>query len=1008
MSRPWSTPELTGIGRLPMHAVPHPDRIDLDGTWRFQLLPDPEQGPGPDWGTIAVPGLWTMSGTWDLPHYTNVGMPFPDEPPVPPARNPTGVYERTIAIPPAWAGRRVVLHVGAAESVLLVDLDGERIAVGKDSHLATEVELAERATPGEHRLRLTVVKWSDASWIEDQDQWWHGGISRSVFLYATDPIHLADLRIDTGLDADLATGTLAVAVRVGFGSAGPGPGWRLEVTSPALAAPLTAPVVVPDPDAAPHFLSDAETRQVSRAAAGLPQEPGEGPAADALREQWFGAPTGSARITARLPAIAPWSAERPTLHDLVVTLRDPSGAVHETVTRRIGFRRVEVRGTDLLLNGKRVLLRGANRHDIDPRTGRVVSEATMRADLLAMKRFGFNALRTAHYPNDPRLCDLADELGLWVIAEADIESHALWGTLCDDPRYLPAWVERVARMAIRDLHHPSIIAWSLGNESGSGLNHHAAAGWLRAFDPSRPLHYEGAIKLDWTAGAALTDIVCPMYPPIDTIVDHARSGRLRAPLILCEYSHAMGNSNGNLAEYWEAFETTPGLQGGFIWEWRDHGLLQRLPDGTERWAYGGDFGDVPNDGSFCCDGLCVPDGSAKPVRWALGARALPVAVAATPDLAASGRIAIRNRRDVTDLRDLAATWELAIDGIAVGGGPLPLPALDPGAEAVSAIPGWRTPAPGPGAEAWLTVTFTYAVAQPWAAAGDPVGEAQLLVAVGLPAPDPLPSGAAVPLDADGRLLHPALADGPRLALWRAPTDNDRIGGLAARWSALGVDRLTDGPAEVTRSDGTTVVRRTVRTAAGHAIPHTVRMTAAADGTIHVAEEVELPAELADLPRVGTLRAVRPGLESCTWLGRGPIETYPDRRRAGTIGRWRSTVAAQQGRYVRPQESGGHADVRWVELRDALGEGIRIACDAPRQVSFTHVRAEELDRATHDVEVRPCPETIVHLDAGHRGVGTASCGPDTLPAWRLPAGTWRWRWSIGPAAPDADDAGGGPA
>ena len=325
-------------------------------------------------------------------------------------------------------------------------------------------------------------------------------------------------------------------------------------------------------------------------------------------------------------------------------LRSPGGEVVETAELRIGFRRVEIRGVDLLINGKRVYLRGINRHDFDQVTGRVISVESMRADLVLMKRFGFNAVRTSHYPNDPAFTDLTDELGLYVIAEADIESHAFQSTLCDDPRYLATWVDRVARMVQRDKHHPSIIAWSLGNESGYGANHAAAAAWVRRYDPSRPLHYEGAIRWDWTSDQGGTDLVCPMYPEIGAIVDHANSGLQRHPLIMCEFSHAMGNSNGTLAEYWDAIESTPGLQGGFIWEWWDHGLIQTRPDGTTHWAYGGDFGDEPNDGNFVTDGMVWPDRTPKPALWEHKALAAPVRLGLD---AATGWPAARSRSGTT-------------------------------------------------------------------------------------------------------------------------------------------------------------------------------------------------------------------------------------------------------------------------------------------------------------------------------------------------------------------------
>ena len=429
--------------------------------------------------------------------------------------------------------------------------------------------------------------------------------------------------------------------------------------------------------------------------------------------------------TTTLPGITAWSSEVPQLYGVKVSLRAPGGEVTEEATLRVGFRRAEVRGLDLLINGKRVLIRGVNRHDFDQLTGRTVTADQMRADLVQMKRFGFNALRTSHYPNDPVLLDIADELGLYVIDEADIESHAFWGTLCDDHRYLGAWVDRVSRMALRDKNHASIILWSLGNESGYGANHDAGAAWLRRYDPSRPLHYEGAIRLDWRSAQGVSDITCPMYPPISAIVAHARSGKQRHPLIMCEYSHAMGNSNGTLAEYWDAIESTPGLQGGFIWEWWDHGLVQRLPDGTTRWTYGGDFGDAPNDGNFCLDGLNWPDRRPKPAMWEHLHLASPVRVTASAEQRARGAVSLRNRGDFRDLGWLRARYEVSAAGEPIREGELVLPSLGPGEEAEVAVPGGLAAAAEPGAEAWLTLRFTTADDAAWAPAGFEVAWAQV-------------------------------------------------------------------------------------------------------------------------------------------------------------------------------------------------------------------------------------------------------------------------------------------
>jgi len=1014
--RPWAEPELTARGRLPMHAVPHADRHPLDGRWRFQLLHAPDEEPGDAWGEAEVPGCWTMQGTWDRPIYTNVQMPFTPRPPEVPAENPTGVYERTFSVPEAWAGRRVVLHVGAAESVLIVELDGAEVGVSKDSHLAAEFDLSDRLADsfhvGEHTLRLTVVKWSDATFIEDQDQWWHGGITRPVFLYATGPAYLADMQIDAGLDLVEATGTLAVEVAVGWRPGHRGPGWRVEAALEGLDGVLRA--AVPDEPPPPGGPGDwAVPGPPRRGALDLQSLA----AAKALTapddiERWRQAEpvmrpprVGVVRLEARVPGVVPWSAEVPALRRLEVVLRAPDGSVVERVQRRIGFRRVEVTDRELLVNGRAVLIRGVNRHDFDPRTGRVVSEEDLRADVVLMKRFGVNAVRTSHYPNDPAFLDLCDELGLYVIDEADIESHAYLDDLCHDPRYRNAWVDRVARMVTRDRHHPSIILWSLGNESGHGANHDAAAGWVRAFDPSRPLHYEGAIRFDWASDQRVSDIVCPMYPPIAGIVAHAGSGRQRHPLIMCEFSHAMGNSNGTLAEYWDAIEATQGLQGGFIWEWRDHGLDQRLPDGTMRSAYGGDFGDVPNDGTFVLDGMTFPDRSPKPAMFEHVFLASPVRAASDPqavDAARAGRVTLENRGEFRDTSWLRAEWEVTEDGDAVAGGDLPMPAIPPGGLAEVTIPGWRLPEAGAG-ERWLTLRFLTAMASGWAPAGHEMGWAQVpLDAASVPGVGAAPAAPGwtgdVGLDAQGQLLHPAFATPPVLSLWRAPTDNDRIGGMADRWASWGLADLRRTLVAIERGADAVTVRSTWTTGAGIEVPHVARISRDAAGRIRVAETVEIPDVLADLPRVGTVMALAPGREELRWFGRGPHESYPDRKRGARVGRWESTVAGQLVPYVRPQENGGHADVRWLELLSGGpdgGDGVRIAFDRPRQVSVLHQSAADLDAALHVTELRPRAESLVTLDAVHRGVGTASCGPDTLEAYIVRPGTHNWSWTLEP-------------
>jgi beta-galactosidase len=976
------------MGRVPMHTLRHDDpatRVDLDGTWRFQLLHRPDGEPGPDWSEAAVPGCWTMQGFDDRPHYTNVQMPFPGLPPTIPDDNPTGIYERDFDLPGGWDALRVVLHVGAAESVLIVTVNGEDVGLSKDSHLAAEFDISSFVRPGTNTVRLRVVKWSDATYVEDQDQWWHGGITRSVFLYTTGPVYLADVRATAGLTVDLRTGTLDLAVDVGFAGGGRAePGWRVEATIPGWTETLTAEL--------PSFRlpgwtwAGPERDLLDRVIQGGPLNPEEAsttwPALDRVLEP---PAEGAVRWMVEIPDVRAWSADVPNLYPLLVVLRSPEGDVVDEAAIRIGFRRVEVRGVDLLLNGRRVYVRGVNRHDFDQHTGRVVSRESMRADLVQMKQFNFNAVRTSHYPNDPALLDLADELGLYVIDEADIESHAFQSTLCDDRRYLETWVARVARMVQRDRNHPSVIAWSLGNESGYGANHDAAAAWVRRADPSRPLHYEGAVRFDWTSAQTASDLTCPMYPTIEAIVAHARSGRQLHPLIMCEFSHAMGNSNGTLAEYWDAIERTPGLQGGFIWEWWDHGLVQELPDGRRRWAYGGDFGDQPNDGNFCTDGLVWPDRRPKPALWEHKQLAAPVTVGAAEG---AGQLQITNRLEARSLNWLQARYEVWKDGRQVGDGELPLPAVGPGETATIDLPS------GAGGSDWLTIVFETREEQAWAPAGFEVCWAQIALRddqVGVGG-EVDPDG-AVHLDGQGLLVHPLLSAPPALSLWRAPTDNDRIPGIGRTWEEWGLGDLTRSLVSVDRDGPTTIVRSDITTGGGHAIRHEQRLTPLTGGGIRVEETATIPDELTDVARVGTVLETIPGLEQAEWLGRGPHECYPDRKRGARVGRWQATVTELATPYVMPQENGGRADVRWLELSDASGARLRLAFEQPMQVSATHHRAADLASATHNEDLVARPETIVHLDAAHRGLGTASCGPDTLPEYLVGPGTYAWTWTI---------------
>lgn len=1020
---PWREPEVTGIGRLPMRtpAWSHSD-VDaaragtgaalpdspwvrsLDGTWRFHGVERPEAAPrgwqGPTfrdarWREVTVPGCFTMQG-FSMPIYTNIAMPFDLQPPAVPDDNPTGLYRTTFSVPRSWRGRRVVLQVGGAESVLMVWIDGTPIGVAKDSRLASEFDVTDHVRPGgRHTLAAMVVRWSDASYVEDQDQWWHGGIHRSVHLLSTPMVHVADVEVTAGLADDLVTGTLEATVHVGFPDGADRAGWRVEAV-----------------------LETLEGRRITRTPL-TGEVPGH--TYPYLYEGAF------VRLATEVPRVRAWSSEAPNRYRLLVTLLDPDGAVHEVTAQHVGFRRVEVRRRELLINGRPVLIRGVNRHDFDPDTGRVVTVEQMRADLVLMKRFGFNAVRTSHSPNAPEFYDLCDELGLYVIDEANIESHAFITSLCHDPRYVAAWVDRGARMVRRDRNHPSVICWSLGNESGYGAAHDALGAWIRRHDPSRPLHYEGAIMGWWDRPQTVTDLVCPMYPEIADIVDWARTGATKVngdlPLIMCEYSHAMGNSNGTLGEYWDAIETHHGLQGGFIWEFWDHGLRQTMADGTRRYAYGGDFGDPTDAFSFCLDGVVWPDRTPKPALEEHKHLAAPVRIEARgANGARQGRLRLTNRRDFTDLGDLRAEWAVLADGGRVAGGRAPLPSVAPG----STVP-WDLPVEIPRevtGELVLSVRFRTARATDWCERGFEVAHLQLPIAVrperralaavalavsheGVDWSNGVvtrfgggPAG-LTDLEVDGVALVEA---GPVLSLFRAPTDNDGVRPMAGmptpagRWRRWGLDRL-EPEVISTRArmrEGSPVVDHVVHWhgLGGLVFEHRRRVTITPEGVITFAESLAVPERCDDLPRVGTVLTLPESFDRVEWYGRGPHESYPDRARGAHLGRYASTVAEQYVPYVRPQEHGHHTDTRWVAISD--GErGLLVTAPEPFGFSALDHSVAALDAAEHDVDLARERVTHLHVDARMRGLGTASCGPDTLPQYLVRGRRFRWNWSLRP-------------
>lgn len=1000
----WNSPETTAVNREPMLNLEHQETLLLDGTWDFQLLASPDDSPKDNWTTIPVPGLWTMQPEsehfWDKPIYTNVQMPFDELPPAVPTHNPTGYYERDFEVPSNWTGKRYVIQIGGFESVAILSINGEEVGMAKDSRLAADFDITSFVNPGKNRIQIKVVKWSDATYIEDQDQWWHGGITRSVKLFATPTVYLQRFYATPGLQKDLKTGTLEVRGFLASADGSYPAGYSIDVTVLGIknskSSPNTGSCTVPVKPKAESTLEefagwDPEFKSLHNSEYWRDNFP---PKLAKMAAEYR--PTQLAEVLIKGKyQVSPWSPESPTLYELLIQVKDPQNKVIEKFTQKIGFRDTRVVGHTYLFNYQPVIIYGINRHDFSPETGRVLTREYMKQDLLALKAFNFNAVRTSHYPNDPALLDLADELGFYVIGEANIESHAFQDSICNDGRYLTAFVDRIGRMAQRDISHPSVIAWSLGNESGTGSNHSAAAAYLRDFDPSRPLHYEGAIRFNrFLKNHNQSDIICPMYPSIKAIVDYAKSPLKDRPLIMCEYSHAMGNSNGTLAEYWEAIHKYDGLQGGFIWEFWDHGITQTLPDGTTRSAYGGDFGEERHDGSFVCDGMFWANRKPKPAMYEMRAIAAPLQI--TTKNANSLKFEVLNKQFFVDSSDYDIIWKFTVNGELVDSGKITPGKLAPRAKKALTVSSKKISSSTVRGDRFITFTIVRKGATPWATAKAEIGNVQFaLKSLALSKPKKRKSSfLAEVVSKDGEITLPFGVKAPALTLYRAPTENDTYGHIAPTWRKAGLDSLTQSTAKVTKNPTQVKINKTWTTSKGIEIKHTQVVEAVAGG-FSVTETVKIPTTITDLPRVGTTFELDKALSHLTYFGAGPAETYPDRK-LEPITKCTSTVDDQYVPYVVPQESGGHHGVRWFELSDGSSKDarrVKFLLDAPRQVSVLPYTREDFAAKTHDVELVKSGTTVVTIDGAHRGIGTASCGPDTIEKYLLKGGTFTYTWTV---------------
>jgi beta-galactosidase len=1015
----WEMPELTHINRLPAHSClsPYGERdkalegiregspwfTSLDGTWDFNLYDKPEDAPvkGIDsWDSINVPSNWTMEGFRDKPIYTNVQMPWDNNYPLVPKENPTGVYHRSFTISPEWAKRRTVIHLGGVESYFELYVNGTFAGMDKDSRLPSEFDISPLIKEGDNEVLVKVLRWSDGCYVEDQDHWWMAGIYRSVYLYSTDHAYVEDVFCQGDYDLDTGEGILSLDTKVNFtGEVGENQNYHGQF--------FTGPL---DDYSLTISLYEGERLIFSR----------QGTVEASYRIKGY-----HIEWKDRLSGIKPWSAEHPHLYTLLIELSDQKGNSCDIRSFRTGFRHIKVEDRELLINGQPVMIKGVNRHEHDDRTGKTISRESMIRDIKLLKQFNFNAVRTSHYPNDTLWYDLCDEYGIYLVDEANIEAHDNYSILCRDSRWKNAFEERIMNMVKRDKNHPSIFSWSLGNETGNGENHAAVCDLLRAYDPSRLIHHEGEVKRYWSqdwSGNTFTggsnrdnDMINPMYPTIGEIIEHAVKGEDPRPVILCEYSHAMGNSNGTLKEYWEAFYAYKGLQGGFIWDWVDQGLIKTDREGVEYWAYGGDFAEEKHDFDFCINGMVWPDRTPHPSMYEFKKLAQPVTMEAFASL--EGRFGLINRMYFSNLEDLSLAWVIEVEGEFFSQGVVDLPQVAPG-DRVPLFVDYELPSLKKGEEAFLTFRFTLNKDVSWAEAGHEVAWEQFpLKGLVREREDITPTCSASIVEEGSQIIltggawriigdrktgelvswqkegQELFTEFPALNVWRAPTDNDEIRGWdgqenksAGIWKRAGLNQLemTETHLTVVKEEKALLLKRIYF---GHdkglPLTHTLKISLNSRGEISLDNRFDIDSSLPDLPRLGLKMQTVPGYKQVEWFGKGPWENYCDRNSA-PVGLYSGTVEEQFVPYILPQENGNKTAVRRMTLKGEEGE---FTFRGLFEFSLSHYGSEELENSFHTNELVPREETVVTIDLKQKGVGTNSCGPDTLDQYRVYPGTY---------------------
>jgi beta-galactosidase len=1015
----WENPGVFNINKEEPYStfVPYPDvesalKLDrrqsplyksLNGKWKFNWVSRPADRPldfyrddfdVTKWREIDVPSNWEFQG-YGVPIYVNIPYEFPGEPDpphIPHDSNPVGSYKTWFTLPVDWAGKQIFIHFGAVKSAFYIWINGQKVGYSEDSKTPAEWNITGYLRTGENSVALEVYRWSDGTYLECQDMWRISGIERDVYIYAAPQVRIRDFYVQADLGENYQDGILAVAVELKNNVA------QLEAEAVTVEMQLRDGkngIVVQD-------IKDLAMRGKDQALLNFEQK-----VSDPER----------------------WTAETPSLYSVLLILRNSLGQIEEVVTCQTGFRRIEIKHGLFLVNGVAVRLKGTNRHEHDGYTAHVLSDELLLKDITLLKQFNFNAVRTSHYPNDPRWYDLCDRYGIYLVDEANIESHGMgYGekSLAKNPDFKEMHLYRTRNMVERDKNHPSVIVWSLGNEGGNGPNFVATYEWIKQRDRSRPVQYERA------DAEKNTDIVCPMY--VWDYLEGYGSELQSRPLIMCEYAHSMGNSTGNFQDYWDLIEKYEQLQGGFIWDWVDQGFIKTNTQGEKYWAYGGDWGppETPSDRNFMCNGLVSPDRNLHPAIWEV--KKVYQYIKIKPVTLTTNKFEIINRYDFTNLNKFNIVWEVLGDGKPQANGIIEKPDIAAHAAKIyelniPVIKPWK------GVEYLLNFKCVTAAGMPLLGQGHVVATEQFL----------LPWHTEMPPALTSTLLHlyfsetndlvsisgedsrieiskltglissyeykgiQLIQQGPEPNFWRPPTDNDfgsNFPEASAVWREAGTKRILKS-FDIQNFDN-----RALQITVVYDLPtvnsqwRMVYKVISSGDVIVVCDFITGETNLPEMPRLGVKMQLPAGFERMRYYGRGPQENYGDRNQAALIGLYESTVSSEYFPYISPQENGNKTDVRWAAINGPANIGIMAVGMPVLSLSALHYSIEELTQQSrgskHTIDLKQRDITFLNLDLKQRGVGgDNSWGAKPHAPYCIPAQSYSFQFRLSPFS-EGDD------